>query len=164
MPDEWIRQWGDPTLHETASPIAGVDDIVRAQVRRMERRLIEAGGAALAATQVGIMRRVFVYRLTRDDRIDVLINPVVVAASRQRKTFLEGCLSFQSVIVPVERADAVTVCGIGLDGREREIEAEGVAASLMQHEIDHLDGILTLDRADPAERRRVVAELLRLAA
>ena len=105
------------------------------------------------------MRRVFVYRASREDDVEVLINPGVVAASEERATFIEGCLSFQSVVVAVERPVAVRIAGMDLDGRLRSRDAEGLEASLLQHELDHLDGILTLDRAEPAERRRAVATL-----
>ena len=164
MPDEWIRQWGDPTLRMVAAPVVHIDDILRRQVARMRARLVEADGAGLAATQVGLMRRLFVFRVERDDEVDVLVNPRVVVRSSETAVFPEGCLSFNSVTVCVERAVAVRVEAQGLDGRDRVLEAEGFAASLLQHEIDHLDGILTLDRAAPDERRRAIGRLLATAA
>jgi peptide deformylase len=164
VPDEWIRQWGDPALRQIAQPVAAVDDILRAQVARMRRRLEAAGGAGLAATQVGLLRRLFVFRTAPDEPVDVLVNPRVVWSSPERETFQEGCLSFESIVVAVTRPAAVTVEGSDLDGRERRLEAEGFEASLLQHEIDHLDGILTLDRAAPHERRRAIAALLAEAA
>ena len=160
MPDEWIRQWGDPTLREIAAPVARVDDLLRRQVERMRRALVAADGAGLAATQVGLLRRVFVYRVERDGPVEVLVNPRVVARSDETGLFAEGCLSFLAVTVAVERPSAVRVTGEDLDGRAVTIEAEGFEASLLQHEIDHLDGILTLDRAEPHERRRAIAALL----
>jgi peptide deformylase len=164
VPDEFIRQWGDPVLHACALEVRAVDDLVRAQAKRMSARLLAVDGAGLAATQVGILRRMFVYRLSVEDPVEVLINPSVVAASAERAVFLEGCLSFNSVVVSVERPAAVVVRGLDLDGRLVEAEYEGFGASLMQHEIDHLDGVLTLDRASLVERRRVLGELLRAAA
>jgi peptide deformylase len=128
----------------------------------MKRRLADAEGAGLAATQVGFLRRVFVFRATVEEEIDVLVNPVVAAASSERATFLEGCLSYQAVAVEVTRPVAVRVSALTLDGASRTLEVEGHPASLIQHEIDHLDGILTLDRAEPAERRRVLGALLEL--
>jgi peptide deformylase len=159
MPDAWIRQWGDPTLRIAASDVAEIDDILRAQVARMGRLLVEAGGAGLAATQVGLLRRVFVFRLDPDSAPDALVNPRIVSASEDRATFHEGCLSFNAVTVAVERAAAVQVEGTDVDGRDRSLELAGFGASLMQHEIDHLDGILTLDRATPDERRRAIRAL-----
>jgi peptide deformylase len=159
MPDEWIRQWGDPVLREVAAPVARVDELLRRQIARMQERLAEADGAGLAATQVGWLRRLFVYRLSREHDVDVLVNPRVVSRSSERAEFLEGCLSFQAVTVAVSRPVAVRVEALDLEGRLRVVEAEGPGASLLQHEIDHLDGILTLDRADLAERRRALAVL-----
>jgi peptide deformylase len=159
MPDAWIRQWGDPTLRVAAPEVKAVDDILRAQLARMQQLLARAGGAGLAATQVGVLRRVFVYRLDPDEAPDALINPRIVSASPDRATFHEGCLSFNTVTVAVERAAAVQIEGLDPQGRTRVLELEGFGASLMQHEIDHLDGILTLDRATPDERRRAIRAL-----
>jgi peptide deformylase len=159
MPDDWIRQWGDPTLRLVAREVEQVDDILRRQVLRMQRRLAAAGGAGLAATQVGLLRRVFVFRLAPELDIDALINPRITASSDERDRFDEGCLSFNTITVAVERPRAVRVEGYDLDGNQRVHELEGFGASLLQHEIDHLDGILTLDRATPAERRRAIRAL-----
>jgi peptide deformylase len=156
MPDEWIRQLGDRL------PVPGIslcDGILRAQVQRMTEMLDAAEGAGLAATQVGILQRAFVYRLWPGEPIEALVNPTVISSSLEQSEFLEGCLSFQAVTVRVTRPDGVRVGGLDLDGRTRTLDFEGVEASLVQHEIDHLDGILTLDRAAPAERRRALAAL-----
>jgi peptide deformylase len=160
MPDAWIRQWGDPQLHERARPVEVFDALLRAQARRMRDRLAEAGGAGLAATQVGLLRRLFVFRVDPDDDIDVLVNPRIVSASAEQVTFVEGCLSFNTVAVAVDRPATVRIVAQDLDGRSRELAGEGFAASLWQHEIDHLDGILTLDRAGRAERHRAITDLL----
>jgi peptide deformylase len=160
MPDAWIRQWGDAALREVAAPVADIDDLLRRRVRRMADCLLEADGAGLAATQVGFLRRLFVYRETREAPVGVLINPRVVESSREQVVFEEGCLSFMAVTVAVRRPAAVRVEAVDLDGRAVTIDAEGSLASLLQHEIDHLDGILTLDRAEPAERRRAIEVLL----
>jgi peptide deformylase len=159
VPDDWIRQWGDPALREIAAPVAAADDLLRRRVQRMADRLLEADGAGLAATQVGFMRRLFVFRETRESPVGVLVNPRVAASSGQEAVFEEGCLSFMAVTVAVLRPVAVRVEAFDLEGRTLTIEAEGGIASLMQHEIDHLDGILTLDRAEPDERRRAIAVL-----
>ena len=159
MPDDWIRQLGDPVLRLSAKPVRKLDEVLAAQLRRMARTLEEADGAGLAATQVGILRRAFVYRLTPAHPVQALIEPRILAASAERAEFLEGCLSFNAVALRVRRPLAVRVGARDLDGREVRIEAEGIEASLLQHEIDHLEGILTLDRAEPAERRRALAAL-----
>ena len=160
VPDEWIRQWGDPVLHEVAAPVRGLDDVLRAQVERMKRRLDDAEGAGLAGTQVGFLRRVFVFRASVEEEIEALVNPEVLSASSERAAFVEGCLSYQSVAVIVERPAAVRVQAQTLEGRSLVLDVDGYRASLLQHEIDHLDGVLTLDRADPAERRRAMGILL----
>jgi peptide deformylase len=160
VPDEWIRQWGDPVLGELAAPVAEVDELIRRRVARMQQQLVAADGAGLAATQVGWLRRLFVFRLEPEMPVDVLVNPRILASSGERGVFHEGCLSFNSVTVAVERSVAVRVEGQDLDGRTRIMDVEGFGASLVQHEIDHLDGILTLHRAEAAERRRAISALL----
>jgi peptide deformylase len=162
MPDDLILQWGSPALYERAAVVESFDDLVRAQARRLSRRLVEAEGAGLAATQDGSLRRMFAFRLSADEQADVLVNPRVVWRSREQELFEEGCLSFNAVLVAVRRPVAVRVVGYDVEGGEREFECEGFGASLMQHEIDHLDGILTLHRAEPAERYRAIAALLAL--
>ena len=159
MPDDWIRQWGDPALREIAAPVAAVDDLLRRRVQRMADRLLEVDGAGLAATQVGFLRRLFVFREAREAPVSVLVNPRVAAASSEMGVFEEGCLSFMAVTVAVPRPVSVRVEAFDLEGRALTIDAEGGLASLLQHEIDHLDGILTLDRAQPEERRRAIAVL-----
>jgi peptide deformylase len=159
VPDAWIRQLGDPTLRQVALPIATLDDLLRHQIARMQRKLHEVAGVGLAGPQIGFIRRVFAFRLDAESPIDALVNPRIAAASDERALFLEGCLSFNAIAVEVERSVAVRVEGNGLDGSTRILEVDGFGASLIQHEIDHLDGILTLDRATPAERRRAMAAL-----
>ena len=160
MPDDVILQWGNPALYEPARPVDSFDDLLRAQAARLCRRLEAADGAGLAATQVGSLRSMFAFRLSPTHQTDVLVNPRVVRRSREFAMFNEGCLSFNSVLVAVRRPFAVTVAGFDVDGNPRELDCEDFAASLLQHEIDHLDGILTLHRAEPAERYRAVSELL----
>lgn len=160
MPDDYILQWGSPALYEEAPLVKVFDDLLRAQATRLRRALQAANGAGLAATQVGSLRRMFAFRVSPEDEIDVLVNPRVVWRSKDLELFTEGCLSFNSVLVAVRRPSAVRVVGYDLDGNEREFECEDFGASLMQHEIDHLDGILTLHRAEPTERYRAITALL----
>ena len=162
VPDDQILQWGSPVLYERARAVEVFDDLLRAQATRLMRTLQAAGGAGLAATQVGSLRRMFAFRLSPEQPIDVIVNPRIRRRSDELSTFIEGCLSFNSVAVAVQRPHAVQVSGFDLDGNARELACEGFAASLVQHEIDHLDGILTLQRAEPAERYRAVTELLAL--
>jgi len=160
MPDEFIRQWGDPALYHQAEAVIAFDDLLRARAARLSRTLELAGGAGLAATQVGWLRRLFAFRLSPEDTSEVLVNPRVVWRSERVETFLEGCLSFNTVAVAVRRPFAVRVAGFDVHGHPVEFECEDFAASLMQHEIDHLDGILTLQRAERAERRRAITTLI----
>jgi peptide deformylase len=160
MPDEYIRQWGDPALYEQAEPVTSFDDLLRARAARLCRTLEWADGAGLAATQVGWLRRLFAFRVSPEDGAEVLVNPTITWRSEEIDTFVEGCLSFNTVAVPVRRPNAVRVAGFDVYGNPRELDCEGFAASLMQHEIDHLDGILTLHRADRVERRRATTALL----
>jgi peptide deformylase len=160
MPDDYILQWGSPALYEKAPAVKVFDDLLRAQATRLRRRLEGANGAGLAATQVGSLRRMFAFRLSPEDETEVLVNPRVAWRSKHLELFTEGCLSFNSVLVAVRRPFAVRVVGYDVDGNEREFECEDFEASLMQHEIDHLDGILTLHRAAPAERYRAMNALL----
>jgi peptide deformylase len=159
MPDEWIRQWGDPALRQSALCVTDFDELFAMRARRLARHLLRAQGAGLAATQVGVLQRMFAYRVDPGDAPQVLVNPEIVDASEETTTFIEACLSFNTVVVAVQRPIAVHVSAQTIDGESLEFDAEDYAASLMQHEIDHLDGIITLDRATPQERRRVVAEL-----
>jgi peptide deformylase len=160
MPDDFILQWGSPALHERAIAVESVDDLVRAQSRRLARKLEQVDGAGLAATQVGSLRRMFAFRLSPEHPIEVLINPEVVWRSQETELFAEACLSFNSIWVAVRRPCAVRVTGLDPAGNPVEFACEDFEASLLQHEIDHLDGLLTLDRADPAERQRAIGELL----
>jgi peptide deformylase len=159
MPDEWIRELGDPTLRTVAAAVSGSDGVVRTQLTRMARTLERAEGIGLAATQVGILRRAFVFRFSPEAPVQALVNPEIEAASEEMAEFVEGCLSFNSVVVAVSRPAAVRVRAQDAEGHIRTIEAEGIGASLLQHEIDHLDGILTLDRAAVGERQRALAAL-----
>ena len=163
MPDDQILQWGSPALYERAHAVEVFDDLLRVQAGRLMRTLETSEGAGLAATQVGSLRRMFAFRLSPEHPVEVLVNPRIVSRSDELSLFIEGCLSFNSVAVAVQRPHAVRVTGFDLDGNVRELACEGFAASLMQHEIDHLDGILTLQRAKPAERYRAITELLSLA-
>ncbi len=160
MPDDYILQWGNPALYEHARPVEVFDDLLRARAARLCRRLEAADGAGLAATQVGSLRRMFAFRLSPEHETQVLVNPRVVWQSEEIALFTEGFLSFNTVAVEVRRPYAVRIRGYDIDGNDHEFECEDFGAFFRQHEIDHLDGILTLRRADPAERYRAITALL----
>ena len=157
-----IRQYGDPALREKAYAIEAFDAALGEQVAELLQVMFDADGAGLAATQVGVLRRVFVYRLGDEPPV-VVINPVITDRGEELATGLEGCLSLGQarVLVDVERALEVVVEAQDLKGEPITIEAKGMHARILQHEIDHLDGVLMLDRTSTEQRRAAVRALAR---
>jgi peptide deformylase len=152
-----IRQYGDPALRMKARVVETVDDDVRRLAQRMTDLMHEAQGVGLAATQVGVLRRLFVFSDEGEDR--VLVNPVITKRSEETELDDEGCLSLREVLVPVERATAVTIEGLDANGEPLKLELELPSARVVQHEFDHLDGVLILDRTDEESRREALAKL-----
>ncbi len=152
-----IRQYGDSVLRMKAREVEGFDDDLERLVERMTRLMHEANGVGLAATQVGILRRLFVFVDDGEDR--VLVNPVITKRSKETEVDDEGCLSLREVLVPVERAEKVTIEGVDAKGEPVKLELELPASRVVQHELDHLDGILIIDRTDDASRRAALARL-----
>lgn len=152
-----IRQYGDPVLRMRAQEVEEFDDELRDVSERMIQLMHDADGVGLAATQVGILRRLFVFTLDDEDRL--LVNPVVTLSGAESDVDTEGCLSLGSVRVPVERATRVTVEARDVEGNPVSLELEGYPARVVQHEVDHLDGKLMLDRTDPDARREALARL-----
>ena len=160
---EHIRQWGDPVLRETARPVETFDRAFAQQVSELESLMRGADGAGLAATQVGSLQRVFVYQRPdeEDDTVYAVVNPELVSVSEERECALEGCLSLgkAGVNVEVERPRAVVLNAQDATGKPLRIEAEGGHARVLQHELDHLDGVLMLDRTTAEQRRAAVRAL-----
>jgi peptide deformylase len=156
-----VRQYPDPVLRMKAKEVEDLDDAVTGLVDRMTRLMDEARGVGLAAPQLGILRRVLVYRTADEAPAVALVNPEVVSTSDELETADEGCLSLgaASVVVEVERPIRVAVAGLSPTGEETRIDAEGLEARVLQHELDHLDGILTIDRTTPEQRRAALAKL-----
>ena len=152
-----IRQYGDPVLRMRADEVETFDDELRKVTERMIALMHDAEGVGLAATQVGILRRFFVCTLDGEDR--VLVNPVVTAVGGDTELDSEGCLSLGSVRVPVERAAKVKVEARDLAGEPVALDLEGYPARVVQHELDHLDGRLMLDRTDAESRREALRAL-----
>jgi peptide deformylase len=152
-----IRQYGDPVLRMKARDVDGIDDDLVRLAERMTTLMHEAQGVGLAATQVGVLRRLFVFVDEGEDR--VLVNPVITDRSKDVDVDEEGCLSIRDVLVPVERASAVTIEGLDLTGEAVRLELELPSARIVQHELDHLDGVLILDRTDAESRRTALAQL-----
>jgi peptide deformylase len=152
-----IRQYGDAALRMKAREVEAVDDDLRRLVRRMTDLMHEAQGVGLAATQVGVLRRLFVFSDEGEDR--VLVNPVITKRSDTVELDDEGCLSLREVLVPVERSCSVTIEGLDAEGEPVKLELQMPSARIVQHELDHLDGVLILDRTDDESRRAALAKL-----
>jgi peptide deformylase len=152
-----IRQYGDSVLRMKAREVETFDDDLERLVERMTALMHEANGVGLAATQVGVLRRLFVFADEGEDR--VLVNPVITKTSKETETDEEGCLSLRDVLVPVERAQKVTIEGVDAKGESVKLELEPPASRVVQHELDHLDGVLIIDRTDDGSRRAALARL-----
>jgi peptide deformylase len=155
-----IRQYPDPVLRMRANEVESFDDDLRRLVERMTALMQDANGVGLAGTQVGTLQRVFVFQPKPEDEARAVVNPQLVETSAEILSDDEGCLSLRGVSVPVERPLRVTVRGKDERGEEVELQLEEHAARVVQHELDHLDGILILDRTT-AEARREALGILR---
>ena len=156
-----IRQYPDPALRMEAREVTEFDDALRSLAARMTLLMTDANGIGLAATQVGTLQRLFVFRTGDDDEPRTIVNPRIVESSSETDVDDEGCLSLQRVLVPVERPVRVTLEGQDLDGDDVRVELEGMGARCVQHELDHLDGVLILDRTTKDARRDAMATLRR---
>ena len=152
-----IRQYGDAVLRMKAREVEEVDDDVRRLAERMTALMHEAQGVGLAATQVGVLQRVFVFVDEGEDR--VLVNPVITKRSKDIELDDEGCLSLREVLVPVERSVEVTIEGLDENDRPVALELGLPSSRIVQHELDHLDGVLILDRTDEESRRAAFGKL-----
>jgi peptide deformylase len=148
-----VRKLGDPVLRAKALPVERFDRTLEREVERMGVLMHDALGVGLAATQLGVLHRVLVYRAYSEDPLTVLVNPVLEWESEERESAEEGCLSLPGVHVEVERAARVRVRAQDEHGEELEVDADGLTARVIQHEIDHLDGILILDRTSREARK-----------
>jgi peptide deformylase len=148
-----VRKLGDPVLRTKALPVERFDATLRDEVRRMGTLMEDALGIGLAAPQVGVSHRLLVYRVDPESPVAALVNPEIEWSSREEEISEEGCLSLPFVHVDVERPVAVRVRARDERGDEMVIEAMGLEARVIQHEIDHLDGILILDRTSREQRK-----------
>jgi peptide deformylase len=153
-----IRQYGDPALRLKANEVADFDDDLHRLVERMIALMHDAQGVGLAATQAGILRRVFVYE-PDEEGPRAVVNPVVAELGEEISSDEEGCLSLQGVRVPVERPTRVVLEGKDEHGADVRVELEEYAARIVQHELDHLDGVLIIDRTDDEHRKEALATL-----
>jgi peptide deformylase len=152
-----IRQYGDPVLKQRTSEVREIDASVAALVESMIDTMYEAPGSGLAANQIGVMRRIFVYDVGEGPR--AVINPRIVESDGEW-TYDEGCLSIPGLSWEIVRPNAVHLVGLDLDGNELSLEATELEGRVFQHELDHLDGILLVERLD-ADQRKEAMKILR---
>lgn len=153
-----IRQYPDAALKMKARPVEEFDDDLRRLAERMKQLMEDANGIGLAATQVGVLQRLFVFNAAEDEVV-ALANPEIVDRSEETTVEDEGCLSIQGVLLPVERPAGITIQGRDETGAEVRYELEEPYSRVAQHESDHLDGVLILDRTTPEARREALAAL-----
>ncbi len=154
-----IRSFGDPVLRTKARPIDRFDDALRTEIERMGELMDDAIGVGLAATQVGVLHRLLVYRTQMHGPLAALINPVIEWSGDETESMQEGCLSLPSVLVDVDRSVHVRVRAQDAHGEHIMIEASGLEARVIQHEVDHLDGVLILDRTSRDQRKEAMRTL-----
>jgi len=151
-----VRKFGDPVLRASAVEVDSFDEALAAEIERMGELMHDALGVGLAATQLGVLHRVLVYRVLVEDPVTALVNPVLEFSSEELAIVEEGCLSIPGVHVEVERPAQVRVRAHGASGEELQIEAEGLEARVIQHEIDHLNGVLIIDRISREQRKEAM--------
>jgi peptide deformylase len=154
-----VRKFGDPVLKTRARLVERFDDALRAEVARMGELMGDALGVGLAANQVGVLHRVLVYRVAHQAPVAALVNPEVEWSGKDVEIMEEGCLSLPAVLVDVERPIHVRVRAQDEHGERIVVEASGLEARVIQHEIDHLDGVLILDRTSREQRKQAVRTL-----
>jgi peptide deformylase len=154
-----VRSFGDPVLNSRAAPVTAFDDELAREAERMVAIMRDAHGVGLAATQLGALHRLLVFAAGPDATPTALANPELEWTGADSTVAEEGCLSLPRVVVEVERPVHARVRGVGLTGEPLVIEASGLEARVLQHEIDHLDGVLILDRTERDQRRGALRAL-----
>jgi peptide deformylase len=155
----YVVKFGDPVLKSRASPVAEFGPELRAEVERMIAIMRDGMGVGLAATQLGVLRRVLVFQAGPDGEPTALVNPVIEWTSEECSLAEEGCLSLPRVTMDVERPLHARFSGYDAEGEPIVLEASGLEARVLQHEIDHLDGILILDRTERRQRKGALRAL-----
>jgi peptide deformylase len=159
-----VRKLGDPVLRARAVEVDRFDDDLRREVERMGMLMEDAMGVGLAATQLGVLHRLLVYRVQRDGHVTALVNPEIEWTGDELETMEEGCLSLPGVLVDVERAINLRVRALDEFGEPLTVEASGLEARVIAHEVDHLDGVLILDRTSREQRREAMRAMREAAA
>jgi len=154
-----IRTYGDSVLRQVADPVEVINKEIKNISKKMVEAMLRANGVGIAAPQIGVAKRIIVFDL--DGKLYILINPEIIETSEEEEENLEGCLSIPGVDAPVVRKLRAQVRGITLDEKEIEVEGEGLMARALQHEVDHLGGILFIDYLTPVRRRSVLNDYMR---
>ena len=154
-----IRQYPDVVLRMSARPVEQFNDDLARLADKMAHLMRDAHGVGLAATQVGVLQRLFVFQVADEEDVTAIVNPEITKRSKAVTVADEGCLSLQGVLVPVERAVDVTIEGQDLEGAPLRLELDEMNARVVQHELDHLDGVLILERTTDEARRGALATL-----
>ena len=154
-----LRTFGDPVLRTRARAVDRFDDALRSEIAHMAELMNDALGVGLAATQLGVLNRVLVYRVQQEAPVVALINPELEWSGKESETAEEGCLSLPKVLVEVDRPVHVRVRARDEQGEQIVVEASGLEARVIQHEIDHLDGVLILDRTTRDQRKEAMRAL-----
>lgn len=158
-----ILRYPDARLHKVASPVASVDDRIRRLVQDMVDTMYAAPGIGLAATQVDVHERVIVIDMSEDKNdLLVFINPEIVASGGEKKTYEEGCLSVPGIYDDVERPGRITVRALNVRGETFELEAEGLLAVCIQHEMDHLQGKVFVQYLSRLKQSRIKSKMAKL--
>lgn len=156
-----IRKYPDPVLRKKTQALKGITEADKELIKDMIETMKAADGVGLAANQVGVSKRIFVFNPSTDEwRADALINPII-KKQRGREVFEEGCLSLPGISEKVSRFKHIQVEGLDINGKPYQFEAEGLLARIIQHEIDHLNGVLLIDRINPLRRMRALRLLKR---
>jgi len=154
-----IRTYGDSVLRRTADQITEIDSETKQIAEKMVEAMLRANGIGIAAPQIGVSKRIIVLDL--DGKFHVLINPEIIETSQESEEILEGCLSIPGVDADITRKLRTHLRGVTLDEKTIDIEGEGLMARAIQHEIDHLNGVLFIDYLSPARRRSLLKEYRR---
>jgi peptide deformylase len=154
-----VKKFGEPVLRIRSRPVEQFDEALRDEVKRMGQLMIDSVGVGLAANQVGVLHRLLVYRVHQQSPVTALVNPEIEWTGDELETLEEGCLSLPNVHVDVERPVHIVVRALDEYGKPLTIEASGLEARVIQHEIDHLDGVLVLDRISRSQRKEAMRAL-----
>jgi len=154
-----IRKYGDSVLRQVADPVKVINKEIKNISEKMVEAMLRANGVGIAAPQIGVAKRIIAFDL--GGKFYILINPEILETSEEEEEILEGCLSIPGVDAPVVRKLRAQVRGVTLDEKEVEVEGEGLMARAIQHEVDHLGGILFIDYLSPARRRSVLNDYMR---